>query len=683
MGRLWKLYKNSFMIKAYRFLMGIALLVGINACAPEATEIEEISVNFHDPGIQKLLDFQNQQNSDSLLSYLDRPSANLRYHAALAFASFQDSTFINPLAAHLDDPHPEVRAAVAYAIGQTGSRAATNVLVEAFDPYDTVGVYRLANSHILEGVGKCGDEESLELLANITTYQKSDTLLLQGQTRGIYELALKGTISEKGTQRMLAIVSDESFPTSVRLIAANYLYRARNLELEDQAENLSQLIFREKNPNIRMALVIALGKTKQASALAALEQRFKMESDYRVKCNIIRAMANFDYEAVKESIQMAVKDPNPHVALTAANYCLNNGDPSDASNYWRISKDSISARAVPIMYAAAQRHLPPYLAEYRQGLNGELRRLFRETEDVYQKAGFLSAMAEFGWNYRFVHREGFASESPVVRTKSVELLKNIVEKPDFRTFFGVNYRNVRREISVFFKDAIRSNDAGMIATAAQALENIGQGPRDYLIKIDSSFIQDALIQLDLPKEQEAYNILLRSAKRFGLDNLPDASVEAGIDRTIDWKSLQDLPKSPVATITTNKGDINIELWPEIAPATVANFVKLSQEGFYKEIPFHRVVSNFVVQAGCDRGDGNGGVPYTIRSEFKPVRFEQAGLVGMARTEKLHSESSQFFITHSPTPHLSGDYTVFGQLQGGEQVLNELLQGDRILSVVIK
>ena len=122
------------------------------------------------------MDFQHQQNVDSLLKYLDHPSANLRYHSALAFASLKDSTHVNPLSAYLDDPHPQVRAAVAFAIGQTDAKSAAQVLKEAFEPYDTAGRYHLAHSYILEGVGKSGDPAILDLLTGISTYQKRDTL---------------------------------------------------------------------------------------------------------------------------------------------------------------------------------------------------------------------------------------------------------------------------------------------------------------------------------------------------------------------------------------------------------------------------------------------------------------------------------------------------------------------------
>lgn len=662
------------------FFWGLALLI-FNNCNGPSAPVEDIATDFDDPTLTKILDFQYHQQADSLIRYMESPSANIRYQTALAFGSFKDSSLLAPLSAYLNDPHPQVRAAVAFSVGQTEAAGAVPSLMDAFDPYDTAGVYQFANSQILEAVGKCGGAETLNLLTNISTYQRKDTLLLTGQVRGIYRLALRGVVSEEATEKMIDYLNEERYPKSVRLIAANYLYRAPNINLEPYTETLSQLIFREKDAEIRSPLVIALGKTGQEAAAAALEQRFKMDADYRVRCNIIRAFANFDYPLAQATVNAALKDPNVHVAQTAAIFCRDNGISDEAANYWRFAKDTVPEITVPILYAAAQRHLPPYYAELRQGLNGEIRRLFRESTNPYIQAAYLEALAEFGWNYRFIQQQGFQHPSPVVKSKSVELLAQILDQPDFRSFFGVSYRNIRRELAVFLKDAIRSNDPGMIVPAANCLKDIGSGPQSYLAQLDTSFIEDAFLQLDLPRDQEAFEALVELAKSFDRPNIPELPTEAFLFE-VDWSSLKgSSAEKTIATIETNKGNMVLELYPTVAPASVANFIALAQEDFYNNLPFHRVVANFVVQAGCNRGDGYGGAPRTIRSELKPVYYDRAGVLGMARSD-LHTETSQFFITHIPTPHLDGNYTIFGQLIEGNEVLDAIVQGDSIRNIVI-
>jgi cyclophilin family peptidyl-prolyl cis-trans isomerase len=146
----------------------------------------------------------------------------------------------------------------------------------------------------------------------------------------------------------------------------------------------------------------------------------------------------------------------------------------------------------------------------------------------------------------------------------------------------------------------------------------------------------------------------------------------------DWDFIDKLNDKKYATVKTNQGDIKIELYPGLTPFTVQNFVKLSEKGYYNNTIFHRVVPNFVIQGGDPTGTGYGGPGYSIRSEFSPVAFD-AYTVGMASSGK-DTEGSQFFITHSPQPHLDGKYPLFGKVIEGFDVVDRIQAGDRIESV---
>jgi len=111
-----------------------------------------------------------------------------------------------------------------------------------------------------------------------------------------------------------------------------------------------------------------------------------------------------------------------------------------------------------------------------------------------------------------------------------------------------------------------------------------------------------------------------------------------------------------------------------------NFLKLSEKNYYDKTIFHRVVPNFVIQGGDPTGTGYGGPGYSIRGEYSPLTFEE-GMVGMASSGK-DTEGSQFFITHSATPHLDGKYTIFGKVVEGMDVVDKILVGDYIESVKI-
>lgn len=131
----------------------------------------------------------------------------------------------------------------------------------------------------------------------------------------------------------------------------------------------------------------------------------------------------------------------------------------------------------------------------------------------------------------------------------------------------------------------------------------------------------------------------------------------------------------VATIKTNKGDIQVELYGAEVPKTVANFEKLAGEGFYNGIKFHRVIADFMIQTGCPDGNGTGDAGYKFDDEFHPdLRHDSAGILSMANAGP-NTNGSQFFITHGPTPHLDGMHSVFGKVIGGMEVVNAIEQGD--------
>lgn len=138
-----------------------------------------------------------------------------------------------------------------------------------------------------------------------------------------------------------------------------------------------------------------------------------------------------------------------------------------------------------------------------------------------------------------------------------------------------------------------------------------------------------------------------------------------------------------AVIETAKGIIRLELDEERVPRTVANFVKLADEGFYNRLTFHRVIANFMIQAGCPRGTGTGGPGYKFDDEFHPdLRHDKPGILSMANAGP-NTNGSQFFITHMPTPWLDDKHTVFGRVIEGQDVVNTIQQGDIMISVTIQ
>ena len=148
-----------------------------------------------------------------------------------------------------------------------------------------------------------------------------------------------------------------------------------------------------------------------------------------------------------------------------------------------------------------------------------------------------------------------------------------------------------------------------------------------------------------------------------------------------------MAQNPVITITMENGDIiKAELYPEIAPNTVNNFLYLVNKGFYDGLIFHRVIKGFMIQGGCPEGRGTGGPGYCIKGEFSQNGFDNPlkhtpGVLSMARAMHPDSAGSQFFIMHETSPHLDGAYAAFGQVIEGMDVVNAIAEtrtgyGDR-------
>ncbi len=138
-------------------------------------------------------------------------------------------------------------------------------------------------------------------------------------------------------------------------------------------------------------------------------------------------------------------------------------------------------------------------------------------------------------------------------------------------------------------------------------------------------------------------------------------------------------KNPIVTIELQNGDlIKIELYPDIAPNTVKNFISLVNKGFYNGLKFHRVIRGFMIQGGDPEGNGMGGPGYSIKGEFSYNHFTNdlkhtAGVISMARSQRPDSAGSQFFIMHKDSPHLDGSYAAFGKVVEGLEFVNKIAE----------
>lgn len=668
----------------------MALFLYLQACTPPGygennREAGKVSIDLRDKTIQKIYDFGDARKVDSLIHYLGSTDATLRYIAAMSFASVRDSSAktIAALTPLLRDEVEDLRIAAAFALGQIGRSSCEGPLLRAFVSRDSLSEHHRLNAVILEAVGKCGSLGSLKNLAAVTTYQPTDTLLLEGLCRAVYRFGLRGITDPAATAKMISYAANERIPAPARLMAAHFLARTKDISPDSaQAVQIAAGFVRaEGNPDIQMALAKALGKSQTGPAFAILSKAITRDQDWRVKCNLIGAMAKFDYDTVRSLVIPLIKDANPHVSRGAAEFFIENGQIKDADYYWRIARDN-GALPIPTqiaLYRASNRWLSGKTEpESKDYVNYRLKELFQQSKNPYDRAACLQALAEFGWNYRWIHDKGFNDAQAVVKSTAAEALTGIMQRPNFYGFFGEAAKGVRREMYLYLREVVGSGDPGMIAAASEGFKTEALNFRSMR---DSARLEDfyaSLSKLKKPRDVEAIIALEKVIAYFEEKPAP-ASYQPVFNHPIDWNRLNTLNTQTEITLQTTKGPITVEMYPHSAPGSVANFLELAGTGFFNGKTFHRVVSNFVIQGGCPRGDGYGGLDYSIRTEIGLHWYDGPGYLGMASAGP-DTEGTQFFITHSPTPHLDSRYTIFGKVTKGMEVVHQIQQGDIIEKV---
>jgi len=660
------------MLKHYFFFL-ILSVVFFSQCVPANEEIlTDVNFDLTKPEFQRLYDLQDQQLTDSLEFYFDHKDPSYRYGAAMAFASIKkDSSVVNSLAGLLSDDVEEVRIAAAYAMGQIGARKGEKWLTKSFEQYDTLGIHHQLNSTILEGIGKCGSANSLALLCRVQEYVKTDTLLLEGYSKAIYRFMLRGITSSEGTQKMVNFLTKKNYPSEVRMIAANYINRGKNINIDTLATSLLEVLYVEKDPRVRMSLVTGLGRTKSPEVLTALLE----------KCNIISALGNFEYRKVVGAIAPLLESDNIQIATTAADFFLNFGSPQAAPQYRQIARrnDSLNWQVRSTLYQAANRHLSPYSQGTRIAIQYELKDQFKNATNVYQKAAAIKGLGEYGKNYLDIYEMGFKSSKPILRTTTIEALGNILADPDFKIVFRSSPTKVKKEISLYLKEALEKGDAAMMAVAADIIR---EPALDFKSVYDTlTFLEVAKNRLELPKETETLYKIQQTIDFFKGKKTKKLSTPT-FNHPINWRVFNTINSDTKAQIKTDKGNFIMQFFPEQAPGSVTNFVSLAKSGFYDKKTFHRIVPNFVAQGGCPRGDGYGSLEYSIRTEVPFLNYDKEGYVGMA-SAGVHTEGVQWFITYSPTPHLDGKYTIFAKVIEGMNVVHKMTMGDKINEVTIK
>ncbi len=667
--------------RSFRF-WPLLLLLLLAACARTPRPSADLANKYHDATLRQIGTAQDERNTAALLPFLGNANPVYRREAALAFASVQAPAAVAALLPLLRDAEPSVRRAAAYALGQTGDSTAVDSLRARVltEPDNTVRHY------LHEAMGRTVTRRTLPELWGVDAL--TDTARATALAWGLSRAALRGLSSPESIRRTVQVLALPKLPARGRLAAVVGLSRTRGLDADLArlaSATLVRVALKDRSYAVRAAAATTLGKIVAlappaaasagragASPAAVLVRLATKDPDYRVRLSALRALpfGPENYAASRKAVFFALSHDRAPVAITAAEWLLAHakGESGAALAALADGNKQASVRVRAALLRAAVRHASPAA---RPSLVETIEKRYPAVPTVYEKGFLLEALAEDPATFDFVRTQAFAAgQSPVVAGYALAALLAMRRAADFPAGRHADFAAAMRQ-------ALASGDVAQLGTAAEALAD----PKLYAEPQpdDLAALRQAQAKLQLPREIEAWQGLQQALDKLEKAARPTPSpVATAQQHPIDWAVVQGVPLGQQVRLRTSKGIILLELKPNEAPGAVASFVTLIGQHFYDNLYFHRVVPDFVAQGGDPRGDGNGSAPYSLRSEFGDLRYQE-GSVGLASAGK-DTESCQFFITHTPTPHLDGRYPIFAQVVGGMDVVHKLDIGDQILGV---
>jgi cyclophilin family peptidyl-prolyl cis-trans isomerase/HEAT repeat protein len=624
-----------------------------------------------------------------LLGFLQDYDRGVRRRAALAAGRVADPSLVPALLALVDDGEPEIRQMAAFALGLVGDRQAVPRLTAALA--DPVTVVRARAAEALGRIGGPGAAEAVAQRAAAATPQNADVLTIRGDDPGS---ATDPWIELRLALFALARLKDARAAESV-------LVRGGKSRYDWWAATWTAM--RIESPSLKPVLLAAASSTDAVS----------------------RAFAARGLGAIKDagSVDLLVKmarDPDPTVAVNALRALGAIGDARGVAAAAAALRSPDTVLVGEGLKALAA--LPP-----DRSLRDRVVPLVGHAE-AWVRAAALQALAQMdredlalvlsgldpdpAWMVRAGLAAGLGQSGD---ERGVALLFGMLKDADARVYPAVLEALVKARGADAADTLVRylqHPDFAVRAAAAKGLADLkATGHSAALVAAYRASLPDADLDarleqvgaLAVQKDAAAREALLEAARSDpsrvvreraiaalpALGAKPPAPGAHAIDRpAFDYREAMapydprpEVPLyTPRAILHTRYGNIEIHLNVIEAPLTSASFMDLARRGFYDGLTFHRVVPGFVVQGGDPRGDGNGGPGYTLRCEIGQRPYGR-GTVGMALSGK-DTGGSQFFITHTPTPHLDGGYTVFGWVADGMDVVDKIRPGDTIDRVEI-
>ncbi len=602
---------------------------------------------FEDATLVSMYNAADKRDALALLPYAEHETAAYRRAFARLVGSMPDSVLLDPVGKLLSDPIPYVRLEAAWAIGQYKDTLALAFLEKAIRKATIPEV----KAELLEAIGKCAHSNAMAFLIR---HEPNTPAEEAGKMWGIYRASLKGLLLEDHVRVIAAHL--KSGDADTRLAAISTLAQQQAFRLDDYANDLRALAASDPVAEVRHKAMHALAYTYTKDEFYA--SVFFNDADPAVRATAIAAFANLTSEPAIGIIMDALQDGQAWVATVAAARMPGLG--------MALSPEALRSLAlsspVPEVRAAAVNHMFRNTKDKNEGWQ-----LYRSVMTAYRTSGDRVPLVRNLGEFPFAMDTllAYLRKPAPISTAAAEAIVGLAGRfPDMRPF-----------VSEIIVGEILTADIGAATVFAQA----ARAPHFQILLTEhyATFLE-AADRFTSPGEAEAREALLRVHKT--LTNGDRTFGPPEYNHPIDWESVREIPRQTYARLYHKGRYLEIQLLVEDAPGSVASIIKLANDRFYDGLNFHRVIPGFVSQGGCPAGDGFHSVPYSLRSEFSPLRFGR-GVVGLA-SAGTDTEGCQFFISHASAPHLEGRFTVVGALTDGFELLPELSAGSVIDSLRI-
>jgi cyclophilin family peptidyl-prolyl cis-trans isomerase/HEAT repeat protein len=575
---------------------------------------------------------------------------SIRARAALAVGRIQDSTSVKDVLPLLEDAVPEVRREAIFALGQIGHRSAREALEHRL--VDTDGECVIL---AIEALGKLGDHASTARIARLLHAPAA-------VQRGEAAIALWRLADSTALEPLLDAHDDSDSEVRWRVI-----YALEKIVAPDRIVLIAGLHLGDKEWLVRSYAARTLGRQKSPRAMAYLLQTLA-DPEVPVVVNGLRAIqqiADSTCTACAATIAQGLGHLHPYVRVTAASVL------ADAAP-WAFA-DTASRRAA---LDSLRFHLRDSDAATRGACARAL--LLRLGDSALETV--TPVMATDSSLYARVAVLGAVAQA-ASRSRALGILTARLgtDRPLLERMTAAEGLGTLRDSAAtrLLRQGVRDTSILFAAACAGALGEAG-GPADVPL-LTRAYV-DRVADADADARISIRDALRQLGGRAYADSIERAH-PVPVPRETEYpKDYGTPPSVRGAILHTTRGDIEWSFYGKEAPQTVANFVRLAERRYFDGLAIHRVVPNFVIQDGDPTGTGSGGPGYTIRCEYNRLRYDP-GAVGMALSGK-DTGGSQWFITHSPQHHLNGRYTIFARVVHGQDVVGQIVQGDRVLKVDI-